>query len=356
MKNTFTNPLKTFNDNKALAIKKMGGAQVAFKKSLRKAQFGEETNDELINKPGSTGGYKAPMKKQYPWGAPVELNTPKSNYLNPSYAKDNIRIVNEKMFNDTIKNYSTNPQTGKVNYTGPKSIPIDKQKKGGVIKSLRKAQTGETGAPETVAAPVEDKPKVKDYVNMSKKDFRAEKQGAKRAKKLEDIASGANRERADKILNTVGNIASTAANVTNVVSDIKNRKNSNNGEPPFQKGGTAKEKAQAAVDRARMQYNRDFAAMKRKRGVVPPPTPISKSIQIPSYSKYKSGGATKALPKAQLGGVLNNIATLKKIYNMYNTAKQSSKLGKLPAAKKVKKSGVTKVMSKSFNAIKNKKK
>jgi hypothetical protein len=96
--------------------------------------------------------------------------------------------------------------------------------------------------------------------------------------------------------------------------------------------------------------------MKRKRGVVPPPTPISKSIQIPSYSKYKSGGATKALPKAQLGGVLNNIATLKKIYNMYTTGKQSSKLGKLPAAKKVKKSGVTKVMSKSFNAIKNKKK
>lgn len=334
MKNTFTNPLKTFNDNKALAVKKMGGAQVAFK------------------------------------------------------------------------------------------------------KSLRKAQTGETGAPETVAAPVEDKPKVKDYVNMSKKDFRAEKQGAKRAKKLEDIASGANRERADKILNTVGNIASTAANVTNVVSDIKNRKNSNNsnnGEPPFQKGGTAKEKAQAAVDRARMQYNRDFAAMKRKRGLVPPPTPISKSIQIPSYSKYKSGGVTKslskaqvgnfvdspkkpatktykigdptpsgrfvktpqdverlnkmerlnsygrpvdkynkpvvkpipiqkvggvtkALPKAQLGTIMNGISRLKKIYNMYTTGKQSSKLGKLPAAKKVKKSGVTKVMSKSFNAIKNKKK
>lgn len=333
MKNTFNNPLKTFNDNNALAIKKMGGAQAAFK------------------------------------------------------------------------------------------------------KSLRKAQTGETGAPETVAAPVEDKPKAKDYVNMSKKDFRAEKQGAKRAKKLEDIASGANRERADKILNTVGNIAATAANVTNVVSDIKNRKNSNNnnGEPPFQKGGTAKEKAQAAVDRAKIQYGRDFAAMKRKRGLVPPPTPISKSIQTPSYSKYKSGGvtkslskaqvgnfvdspkkpatktykigdptpsgrfvktpqdierlnkmerlnsygrpvdkytkpvvkpipeqksggSTKALPKAQLGKILAGASTLKKIYNMYNTAKQSSKLNKLPTAKKVKKSGVTKLMSKSFNAIKNKKK
>lgn len=136
----------------------------------------------------------------------------------------------------------------------------------------------------------------------------------------------------------------------------KNNNNSNNGEPPFQKGGTAKEKAQAAVDRARMQYNRDFAAMKRKRGLVPPPTPISKSIQIPSYSKYKSGGTTKTLPKAQLGAIMNGIARLKKVYNMYNAAKQSSKLTKLPAAKKVKKSGVTKLMSKSFNAIKNKKK
>ena len=35
-------PLKTFNDNKALAIKKAGGAQTAFKKSLPKAQIGTE--------------------------------------------------------------------------------------------------------------------------------------------------------------------------------------------------------------------------------------------------------------------------------------------------------------------------
>jgi hypothetical protein len=74
----------------------------------------------------------------------------------------------------------------------------------------------------------------------------------------------------------------------------------------------------------------------------------------------KMGGAQvafkKSLRKAQLGAIINGISRLKKIYTMYNTAKQSSKLTKLPAAKKVKKSGVTKVMLKTFNAIKNKKK
>jgi len=124
----------------------------------------------------------------------------------------------------------------------------------------------------------------------------------------------------------------------------------------MKKENTPKEKAQAAVDRAKIQYGRDFAAMKRKRGLVPPPTPISKSIQIPSYSKQKTGGSTKALPKAQLGTVINGISRLKKMYNMYNTAKQSSKLNKPSNVKKVKKSGVTKLISKSFNTIKNKKK
>jgi hypothetical protein len=37
-----SNPLKTFNDNKALAVKKMGGAQASFKKKLPKAQYGYE--------------------------------------------------------------------------------------------------------------------------------------------------------------------------------------------------------------------------------------------------------------------------------------------------------------------------
>ena len=39
-KKATSNPLKTFNDNKANAYKKGGIAMKAFKKSLPKAQFG----------------------------------------------------------------------------------------------------------------------------------------------------------------------------------------------------------------------------------------------------------------------------------------------------------------------------
>jgi hypothetical protein len=40
-KKTTSNPLKTFNDNKAKAYMKAGGAMKAFKKSLPKAQLGQ---------------------------------------------------------------------------------------------------------------------------------------------------------------------------------------------------------------------------------------------------------------------------------------------------------------------------
>jgi len=38
--NNKSNPLKVFNDNKAMAYKKAGGAMKDFKKSLPKAQYG----------------------------------------------------------------------------------------------------------------------------------------------------------------------------------------------------------------------------------------------------------------------------------------------------------------------------
>jgi glutamine synthetase len=42
-KKTTSNPLKTFNDNKAKAYMKAGGTMKSFKKSLPKAQYGEQT-------------------------------------------------------------------------------------------------------------------------------------------------------------------------------------------------------------------------------------------------------------------------------------------------------------------------
>jgi len=55
-----SNPLKTFNDNKALAVKKMGGAQAAFKKSLTKAQAGR-----TVNTTGYSPGMQAYNKNNY---------------------------------------------------------------------------------------------------------------------------------------------------------------------------------------------------------------------------------------------------------------------------------------------------
>ena len=97
-------------------------------KSLKKAQAGIQTNcdpeDMMINKPGSTGGYnKAPMKKQYPWGAPVELNIPRPSYLDPT---------------DPRKKLKENATPDTTNYAGPQAIQARmaamKQKKGGSVK------------------------------------------------------------------------------------------------------------------------------------------------------------------------------------------------------------------------------
>ena len=47
------NPLKVFNDNKAMAYKKAGGEMAKYKVALKKAQDGiEMENDMMINKPG----------------------------------------------------------------------------------------------------------------------------------------------------------------------------------------------------------------------------------------------------------------------------------------------------------------
>ena len=59
-----SNPLKTFNDNKAMAYKKAGGAMKNFKKSLPKAQLGDEVNNMLVNKPGS-GAKKSSSDNEY---------------------------------------------------------------------------------------------------------------------------------------------------------------------------------------------------------------------------------------------------------------------------------------------------
>ena len=71
-KTTTSNPLKFFNDAKAARNK-------SFSKSLPKAQDGfgvnDTMNDDMINKAGSTGGYKVPTPT---WSAEESANISKA--------------------------------------------------------------------------------------------------------------------------------------------------------------------------------------------------------------------------------------------------------------------------------------
>jgi hypothetical protein len=68
------NPLKVFNDNKAMAYKKAGGEMAAYKKSLKQFQGeGDSEVNMMINKPGSTGGYQ---KSRSIFAPPAGMNIP----------------------------------------------------------------------------------------------------------------------------------------------------------------------------------------------------------------------------------------------------------------------------------------
>jgi len=121
-----SNPLKTFNDNKAMAYKKAGGAMKVFKKSLKKAQDGINMNDDLINKAGSTGGYKKESFKKYmPWGPKVELIEPSNDWLRQPTDVLNPTRVNQVQVESFKKQFPNG-------VPGPTSIK--KNKKGGSIK------------------------------------------------------------------------------------------------------------------------------------------------------------------------------------------------------------------------------
>jgi hypothetical protein len=94
-KTTKPNPLKTFNDNKAMAYKKVGGSMKAFKKSLPKGQNGiavDSGMDSTSKMPAPTG--KSPGYVKIKEGV---------------YAKGNPG-------NDTTSPRPKKPMTPKVNY------------------------------------------------------------------------------------------------------------------------------------------------------------------------------------------------------------------------------------------------
>ncbi len=59
------------------------------------------------------------------------------------------------------------------------------------------------------------------YAKMSRKDFRDEKRGVRRMKKIEDIKSGERAERTGKVVDAIGNVANAASTIVNATSTAK---------------------------------------------------------------------------------------------------------------------------------------
>ena len=141
---------KTNKVHPITAFRKANEARQAIvKKSLKKAQDGIETNNDMINKPGSTGGYKKPLEKYIPWEGQVELKQPTRIVRYDSAvkeSKDNLR----KAYNEAIGNNTNRKNTDFLNavypnfqidsssFSKPKSVSERvskiKQKKGGSVK------------------------------------------------------------------------------------------------------------------------------------------------------------------------------------------------------------------------------
>ena len=126
---------KTNKENPITFFRKANEArQAVVKKSLKKAQDGIEMNDDMINKAGSTGGYKKPLEKYYPWKENVKLKNPENPAYEkrPSYMEPTREYADPKM----NPNYNSNPPASS-NFSGPQALPARmaamKQKKGGSV-------------------------------------------------------------------------------------------------------------------------------------------------------------------------------------------------------------------------------
>ena len=131
---------KTIKEHPITFFRKANEAkQTVVKKSMKKAQDGIEMNDDMINKAGSTGGYKKPLEKYYPWKENVKLKNPENPAYEkrPSYMEPTREYADPKM----NPNYNSNPPASS-NFSGPQALPARmaamKQKKGGFVKFKKK--------------------------------------------------------------------------------------------------------------------------------------------------------------------------------------------------------------------------
>ena len=132
---------KTNKENPITFFRKANEArQAVVKKSLKKAKDGIEMNDDMINKAGSTGGYKKPVTMASVLNRPV--NVPSIESQMSDSIKNNINSANEIANKTVNKNYSPpaiQARTADSITNRPKSnTPVmdslyPKQKKGGSV-------------------------------------------------------------------------------------------------------------------------------------------------------------------------------------------------------------------------------
>jgi len=126
-----SNPLKTFNDNKAMAYKKAGGEMATFKKYLTKAQNGINVNsgmDSISKMPAPTG--KRPNYVKIKEGSYGKGNP--GNYMNSAKSRPMTPQVN---YRDEIrKKYGTGPDGNLTPEDIMKLKARGVMKKGGTVK------------------------------------------------------------------------------------------------------------------------------------------------------------------------------------------------------------------------------
>lgn len=126
---------KTNKENPITTFRKANEArQGAVMKSLKKAQAGIQTNgnpeDMMINKPGSTGGYKKPMS--------TESDAYRQKLVNERYnsavkeSKDTLRNA----YNNAIQKNTNRQKTDVIDEMYP-NYQIAPKKKGGSVKKKK---------------------------------------------------------------------------------------------------------------------------------------------------------------------------------------------------------------------------
>jgi len=131
---------KTNKENPLTFFRKANEArQKNVRTSIKKAQDGIEMNDDLINKAGSTGGYKAPANR---WSTDMmkesALNGAISNKERLAKVAADFLAPSRPNQSDYIKKAQIDSVTNKPKSNTPMMDSMYQRKKGGAVKGKKK--------------------------------------------------------------------------------------------------------------------------------------------------------------------------------------------------------------------------